>query len=297
MRDSGEMKNIGNYVKIGSLLAIIAACTALTLWCALGNPLGDSSTRKAEVAKRQRRDRKDRASFHRQKRGEKVVEQTRLDPNKKPQFGLEADEEAKLTDMQRKMLEEIRDACDEDDRKKVIKLVQKMQASEEWPDGIPAIIKLEAIDALGWFGIDGLAELAGFLKDTDPEVQKAAVDGFDEALSDPDIGDRQRAEILKAASQVITDADALESMMMELDDMRNSVAVAVSIDILKTGNEEAKAALLEAMEERFEFDSEDDVDPPPPRTEAELKRWLEQNPDDEDDEDFYGPDKSDDDDD
>ena len=94
-----------------------------------------------------------------------------------------------------------------------------------------------------------------------------------------------------------TDADALESMMMELDDMRNSVAVAVSIDILKTGNEEAKAALLEAMEERFEFDSEDDVDPPPPRTEAELTRWLEQNPDDEDDEDFYGPDKSDDDDD
>ncbi len=193
--------------------------------------------------------------------------------------------------MQRKMLEEIREACEEDDRKKVIKLVQQMQASEEWPDGIPAVIKLEAIDALGWFGIDGLAELAGFLKDTDPEVQKAAVDGFDEALSDPDLGDRQRAEILKAASQVVTDRDALDSMMMELDDMRNSVAVQVSIDILKTGNEESKAALREAMDERFEYDTEDDTELPPPKNEAELKKWLEQNPDDEDDEDFYGPDK------
>lgn len=288
------MKNIGYGIKIGALLLVIAACAAVTLWCALASPSGSGAARRELQAKSQRRDRKDRASFHRQKRGEKVVEQTRLDPNKKPQFGLEADEEAKLTEMQRKMLEEIRDACDEDDRKKVIKLVQNMQASEEWPDGIPAIIKLEAIDALGWFGIDGLAELAGFLKDTDPEVQKAAIDGFDEALSDPDLGDRQRAEILKVAAQVITDADALDSMMMELDDMRNSVAVGVAIEILRTGTEESKAALLEAAEERFEFDTEDDEEPPPPRTENELKKWLEQNPDDEDDEDFYGPEKDED---
>ena len=288
------MKNIGYGIKIGALLLVIAACAAVTLWCALASPSGSGAARRELQAKSQRRDRKDRASFHRQKRGEKVVEQTRLDPNKKPQFGLEADEEAKLTEMQRKMLEEIRDACDEDDRKKVIKLVQNMQASEEWPDGIPAIIKLEAIDALGWFGIDGLAELAGFLKDTDPEVQKAAIDGFDEALSDPDLGDRQRAEILKVAAQVITDVDALDSMMMELDDMRNSVAVGVAIEILRTGTEESKAALLEAAEERFEFDTEDDEEPPPPRTENELKKWLEQNPDDEDDEDFYGPEKDED---
>ena len=288
------MKNIGYGIKIGALLLVIAACAAVTLWCALASPSGSGAARRELQAKSQRRDRKDRASFHRQKRGEKVVEQTRLDPNKKPQFGLEADEEAKLTEMQRKMLEEIRDACDEDDRKKVIKLVQNMQASEEWPDGIPAIIKLEAIDALGWFGIDGLAELAGFLKDTDPEVQKAAIDGFDEALSDPDLGDRQRAEILKVAAQVITDVDALDSMMMELDDMRNSVAVGVAIEILRTGTEESKAALLEAAEERFEFDTEDDEEPPPPRTENELKKWLEQNPDDEDDKDFYGPEKDED---
>ena len=289
-------RKLGNGVKVAALLAVIAVCAAVTLWCALGGTGAREAALREQQVRRQRRDRKDRASFHRQRRGEKPVEQTRLDPNKKPQFGLEADEEAKLTDIQRKMLEEIRDACDEDDRKKVIRLVQQMQASEEWPDGIPAIIKLEAIDALGWFGIDGLAELAGFLKDADPEVQKAAVDGFDEALSDPDIGDRQRAEILKVAAQVITDADALESMMMELDDMRNSVAVEVSIVILKTGTDEAKAALLEASEERFEFETEDETELPPPKTEDEFKKWLEQNPDDEDDEDFYGPEKNDDDD-
>jgi len=196
--------------------------------------------------------------------------------------------------MQRKMLDEIREACDADDRRKVIKLVQNMQASEEWPDGIPAILKLEAIDALGWFGIDGLAELAGFLKDIDPEVQKAAVDGFDDALSDPDLGDRQRAEILKVAAQVVTDADALESMMMELDDMRNSVAVETAIAILNSGNEEAKSALKDVMGDRFEYDLDEDVeDRPPPKTQDELKKWLELNPDDEDDEEFYGPDKDD----
>lgn len=284
------MKKISNGLKVGVLVAIIVVSAAVTAWCVFG-PASVEVRHEERQDKRLKRDRKDRASFRRQKRGEKVVEQTRLDPNRKPQFGLEADEEAKLTDMQRKMLEEIRDACDEDDRKKVIRLVQKMQSSDEWPDGIPAILKLEAIDALGWFGIDALAELAGFLKDSDAEVQKAAVDGFDEALSDPDIGDRQRAEILKVAAQVVTDADALESMMMELDDMRNSVAVETAITILQTGNEEAKSALREVMEDRFEYNLEEDVDDlPAPKTVEELKKWKELNPDDEDDEDFYGPD-------
>ena len=287
------MKKIGNGLKVGILVAVIAASAAVTVWCVIA-PDGGEAVRKEQRPARQKRNKADKASFHRQRRGEKVVDQARLDPNRKPQFGLEADEEAKLTEMQRKMLDEIREACDADDRRKVIKLVQNMQASEEGPDGIPAILKLEAIDALGWFGIDGLAELAGFLKDIDPEVQKAAVDGFDDALSDPDLGDRQRAEILKVAAQVVTDADALESMMMELDDMRNSVAVETAIAILNSGNEEAKSALKDVMGDRFEYDLDEDVeDRPPPKTQDELKKWLELNPDDEDDEEFYGPDKDD----
>ena len=49
------------------------------------------------------------------------------------------------------------------------------------------------------------------------------------------------------------------------------------------------------MEERFEYDTEDDVETPAPKTVEEIKKWRELNPDDEDDEDFYGPEKNDDD--
>jgi hypothetical protein len=198
----------------------------------------------------------------------------------KPTFDLEDDEESKMTDEQRQLIEAIRDALDANDKTKVLKLVEKLQTSEEWPDGIPKAIKMAAIDALGWFGASGLPEIAGFLADADGDVVQAAIDKYGEALSDFDLSDFERSDVLLQAVKVITDSDAVDSMMFEINNMRHSVAVATLKDLMASENPAVKEHLQEAIDL---YTSEEDITTP-----EQLDDWLEENPDDEWDESFYG---------
>ena len=198
----------------------------------------------------------------------------------KPTFTFDDDDEANLTEVQRKLIEAIRAALDEENKKEVLRLVQRLQKSPEWPDGIPKSIKMAAIEALGWFGASCLPELAGFLADADAEVVQAAVDKYDEMLSYIDLSDRERAEILVQASKIITDTDALDTMMFELNNMRHSVAVETIKRLMVEGN----AATKSVLPENVEFvTGEENLDTP-----EKLDEWLKENPDDEDDDEFYG---------
>jgi len=198
----------------------------------------------------------------------------------KPAFVLDDDDEANLTEVQRQLIEAIRAALDEENKKEVLRLVQRLQKSPEWPDGIPKSIKMAAIEALGWFGASCLPELAGFLADADAEVVQSAIDKYEEMLSDFDLSDRERADILVQASKIITDADALDTMMSELNNMRHSVAIETIKRLMVEGNAAAKSVLPENVE--F-VTGEEDLNSP-----EKLDEWLKQNPDDEDDEEFYG---------
>ena len=203
----------------------------------------------------------------------------------KPSFALDEDDEANLTEIQRQLVEEIRAALDHEDKAAVVKLVQKMQSSGEWPDGIPKSIKVAAIDALSWFGASGLPEMAGFLADNDDEVVQTALDKFEEALADFDLSDYDRAEILIQAAKIVTDADAMDSMLFELNNMRHSVAVSTIKEMMVSGNEATKSVLPDNIE--F-YTGEEGIDSP-----EKLDEWLAANPDDEDDDMFYGLKKED----
>ena len=198
----------------------------------------------------------------------------------KPSFALDDDDESNLTEVQRRLIVEIREALDREDKAVVLNLVQKMQSSDEWPDGIPKAIKLAAIDALSWFGSSGLPEIAGFLADGDDEVVQTALDKFEEALSDFDLSDFERAEILIQAAKIVTDADAMDSMLFELNNMRHSVAVDTIKEMMVSGSEATKSVLPDNIE--F-YTGEEGIDSP-----EKLDEWLAENPDDEDDDDFYG---------
>lgn len=205
------------------------------------------------------------------------------DSKDKPIFALDDDDEAKLNAEQRKMIEAIRAALEDEDRARVLKLVQALQASKEWPDGIPKSIKMAAIDALGWFGSSCLPEIAGFLGDGDPEVVQSAIDKFEEALADVDLSDRERAKILLEAAKVIDDEDTMDSMLFELNNMRHSVAIATMKQLMETGTPATKAVLQENIDL---YTGEEDLTTP-----EQLDEWLRENPDDEDDEEFYNPPK------
>ena len=199
---------------------------------------------------------------------------------KKPTFALDDDDEAKLNEEQKRTIEAIRAALDDNSRKTVLKLVQKLQASDEWPDGIPKAIKMAAIEALGWFGSSCLPEIAGFLGDADSEVVQSATEKYGEALADFDLSDRERSQILIQAAKVINDPDAMDAMLFELNNMRHSVAVETIKTLMVEGNEATKQVLPINVEM---ITGEEGMDTP-----KKLDDWLKENPDDEGDEDFYG---------
>ena len=199
---------------------------------------------------------------------------------KKPTFQLDNAEEKALNEEQRKTIAAIRAALDRNDRKEVLKLVQTLQKSDEWPDGIPKSIKLAAVDALGWFGSSCLPELAGFLADGDPEVVQAAIDRYQEMLSDVELSDFERAAILVQASRVIEDADAMDMMLFELNNMRHSVAINTIKQLMAVGNEATKSALPANVE--F-YTGEEGM-----ASAQQLDEWLKKYPDDEADPEFYG---------
>ena len=146
-------------------------------------------------------------------------------------------------------------------------------------------IKMAAIEALGWFGAGCLPELAGFLADSDGEVVQSAIERYEEMLSDFDLSDRERSEILVQASKVIDDADAIDSMMFELNNMRHSVAVETIKRLMVEGNNATRSVLPDNIE--F-YTGEEGID-----SAEKLDDWLKSNPDDEDDEEFYGGSKAD----
>ena len=205
----------------------------------------------------------------------------------KPSFALGEDEEKKLTDEQRKIIEEIRAALAADEFKTLMRLVRQMQASKEWPDGIPKAVKLAAVDALGWFGGNCLPELVGFLADADRDVISATVDAWEDAIAECE-ADYEVATQVKFACKVVVDSDSMDSILSEIGNMRHSVGIETLKEIITTGNETAKAQVQDIIDD---FTGEKGL-----TTVEQLDEWLEKNPDSPDDEEMYGKLSDDDDD-
>lgn len=205
---------------------------------------------------------------------------------KKPGFEIGDEAEKLLTEEQRKLLEEIRAALRNDDYKTLMRLVHKLQTSEEWPDGIPKPIKMAALKALGWYGGKCLTEIMGFLADLDREVVDRAVNEWDNAIAelDHDVdwpGELGIASNIRNAAKVVTNAETMDSILSEIhSSLRHSVAVKTIKEIMSSGNNVAKSRLPDVIEN---LTGKDDI-----TTSQQLDEWLKQNPDDADDDFMYG---------
>ena len=197
----------------------------------------------------------------------------------KPSFTLGDDEEKKLTEEQSRIIAEIRAALAADDFKTLMRLVRQMQASNEWPDGIPKAVKLAAIDALGWFGGNCLPELVGFLADADRDVISATTDAWEDAIAECE-ADYEVAEQVKFACKVVNNTESMDSILSEIGNMRHSVGIGTIKEVLVSGNEVAKSQIQEIIDD---FTGTEGM-----KTVEELDKWLEEHPDDPDDEEMYG---------
>lgn len=207
---------------------------------------------------------------------------------KQPTFDIGSEEETKLTEAQKKLLEEIRAALKVDNWRKLTKLVQQLQASDEWPDGVPVAIRRASIDALSFYGAKCLPEIVGFMGDADAEIVDTATESFWDSVTDPDLSDLEIETNLLAAMKVIRNEESIKSMLSEVitTSMRNSRAVDTVKKLMAYDNKAIKEELPSVIEELTEDRTV--------TTAEQLDEWLKKHPDEPDDEDMYGGMKDDD---
>ena len=218
--------------------------------------------------------------------GRTSAKDIKLEAREKPNMFLDDEEEKELTDLARKVLSSLQMALDTDDYQQIKHILDMTRHAAKGSlskatEGMPVALRRKLVEAIGWFGAQGLPEMLEFIADENEEVSQMALDQFEQALCDVSLGDRDRARIVSLASTVLTDADALEQIFMEISNMRNSVAVNTIYTICQDGTPKAKELIIDTME--F-VTGEDNI-----KTTDDLARWLEENPDGPDDEDLYGP--------
>ena len=208
---------------------------------------------------------------------------------------IEIDERSeRLSAMEKELMKALQKAIDSDDFDAVVAAIAQMKkhAMEKeqaaggrkngasWLSHLPASMKQAAINALSWFGSDAILELMDFMMDSDADIAQDATTQFELAMQDATLADYERAEVIKRVCSAITDTDTLDWLLITATDARHSVGVDTIIYIAENGTPEAKAMLPEYIEL---FTGEDGIQTP-----SDLKKWLDENPDDPDDEDFYG---------
>jgi hypothetical protein len=155
-----------------------------------------------------------------------------------------------------------------------------LEKKSGWPSAFPLIIRREAVEALAWFDSDCLPEIIKFIADKDPGVAQVATDELIDSVSDQDMSDRIRAQIMISSLNIPMDRDTVDHLLFELNNMRNSVAVDTVKKLWELQNKNVTSQLTDAIE--F-FTGEEGLDTP-----KKLDEWLANNPDDEGDEEFYG---------
>ena len=265
-----------------ALLGIVVAVSAAGLYMVFSDPVAQKTEEnpKRVVSRGKPSSKKVPAKVAaRRARAQKINQSLGAD---KPDMGLTLDEEANLSDEMKQILAELQDALDDNDAQKVSKLAERILVTQrkKGQDAVPPYVREKAVEAIGFFLPGSLADLVGFMADSDPDVLQDVMDKFSEAIDDPDLGDRELSSILTSVSKVLNNEDAVEALFFAIEsDMRNSVAVQTYLDVWENGSKEVQSKVLESI---ADFTGEDDITTP-----EQLKKWLEENPDDEDDESFY----------
>ena len=201
-----------------------------------------------------------------------------------------ADEERSLTPEMASIVASLQACLDGEDRKALTKICDKIARirRERGEEAVPAMVRENAVEAIGYFLPASLAEILPFLADPDTDVAEAAAGQFDDVLNDTSIGDRALSSIIVMMANVIDNEDTIDSMMMSIDcNMRNSVKVSTCNKLLENGTGTIVKQLRETIADILEVE----VGELPADNKAlqeKLNDWLKENPDDADDESLYG---------
>ncbi len=282
------MKSSKNIIISVSLLAVVAATFMI-----VSLSRDDSSVETNDLSSTNNAKAKPTASKNAKARKIRAKNESRIaiesDARLHAELDVDDDEYSGLSPEMKLLMAEIQRCLDTEDRKALSKVCDKIAKirNERGEHAIPASVRAKAVEAIGLFLPESLAELVEFMADSDPEVVDSVFDQLDTLLNDTTIGDKELSGMLVSMSKVLTNEDAIDSLAMAIDcNMRNSVKVKTYCKILEAGTAGVVTRMKEAIAELMEVE----VSELPVNTKAiqnKLNEWLEANPDGEDDEDFY----------
>ena len=156
----------------------------------------------------------------------------------------------------------VQEALDEDDFAAVARAAHGALASAN-PE-----VREAAIEALGWFGAEALPELTPLMADPNDDVAEAAISQWELALGEIDAAET-RAAIAEAVMQTLTRKDALESIVCEITNQDDDLAILESLVAIIEGENAVGAEVARDAYETLTGEAWTDIDA--------ANRWLEEN--------------------
>ena len=144
----------------------------------------------------------------------------------------------------RRLMEAIEQGQSDEDLEQLVKVIPEVSASTN------AEVRSELVDALGWFGVQGMNHLLPFMADSDDDVRESAIENWTSALGEVE-DEGMRAQMIGAVMQVLKDEDALESMTNELIDMDEKIALQTLVDVIEGGKAAQQGVAV--AREQYEF--------------------------------------------
>ncbi|MCQ2389791.1 MAG: HEAT repeat domain-containing protein [Kiritimatiellae bacterium] len=139
----------------------------------------------------------------------------------------------------RRLFDEVDKALNAEDFTTVQELAKLMGNSTN------EIVRLRAIEALGWFNEEALPELTPFLVDQDENVRDAAQDLWLSALGQVE-DERVKATIIEATMGVIKDRDMLEDIAFNLNELSTFTAIESVVALINSENPDVVDVALES---------------------------------------------------
>ena len=144
----------------------------------------------------------------------------------------------------RRLMEAIEQGQSDEDLEQLVKVIPEVSASTN------AEVRSELVDALGWFGVQGMNHLLPFMADSDDDVRESAIENWTSALGEVE-DEGMRAQMISAVMQVLKDEDALESMTNELIGMDEKIALQTLVDVIEGGKAAQQGVAV--AREQYEF--------------------------------------------
>ena len=192
------------------------------------------------------------------------------------------EEQKHLTKEESAFLDELNEAMLEDDVEIVGEVADEM-ASNPNP-----VMRRNAVEAISWFGEEGLPELAQYMVDPDPTVAELARERWSIGVSELE-SDKEKVALSKLAILSVNDADAISDYMSDLSMANDDLEIMQAlVDIIDEGGPLAVKAAMEQYESMtseewrgFDYAEawlKENYDPPDPEENSEDAVEDQENP-------------------